>query len=155
MRQLAGEMTEVEADFAGGEAKALEKFELRFRQFIDSKLREEDNNYWAKTGTPDFRGRIEERIDDWLKANPGRNRDNVTEVDFCQILEYLAIIKAHWNTFEQSVRSRSDLEMHLRNVSNFRNLLMHSREIDVATRQLALGSLSWFDEILKASGSTD
>jgi len=28
---------------------------------------------------------------------------------------------------------------------------MHNREIDLATRQLALGSLSWFDEVFKAA----
>jgi hypothetical protein len=42
--------------------------------------------------------------------------------------------------------------MHLKNISTFRNALMHSREINAATHQLALGSLSWFDEVFKAAG---
>ncbi len=152
MRRLAGDMAEVEADFAGDEAKAIEKFELRLRDLIHSTLRASDTAYWAKTGSQEFRTRIEERITDWLQANPARTRGEAREVDFCQMLEYLTIVKVHWKaSFKHILRSRSDLEMHLKNISNFRNALMHNRDIDLATRQLALGSLSWFDEVFKGS----
>ena len=150
MRRLTGRMTEVEADFKGSEAKAIESFELRMRSLLDSTLREIDPDYWQMTGSPEFRQGIENRIEGWLKANPARGRSEAREVDFCQILEYLKVAKAHWLAFKRIFRSRSDLETHLKNVSNFRNALMHNREIDLATQQLALGSLSWFDEVFKA-----
>lgn len=152
MRRLAGEMEEIEADFTGDEGKAIEKFELRMRDLIDSTLGHEDPDYWEKTASPDFRARIEERIAAWLRANPARKRDEAREVDHCQVLDYLKIVKSHWNRLEPIFKSRSDLEAHLKNVSNFRNALMHNREIDLATRQLALGSLSWLDEAFKAAG---
>lgn len=152
MRRLTGGMAEVESDFKGNEAKAIEKFELRMRSLLDSTLRTATPDYWHDTGSPEFRQAIEDRITAWLKANTARKRDEAREVDFCQILEYLKVAKGHWKTVEPVFKSRSDLEMHLKNVSNFRNALMHNREIDLATRQLALGSLSWFDEVFKAAG---
>jgi hypothetical protein len=152
MRRLTGRMTEVEADFKGNEAKAIEKFELRMRSLLNSTLRKIAGDYWQNTGSPEFRHGIEDRIAGWLKANPGRKRNEAREVDFCQILEYLKIARAHWKTFEPIFRSRSDLEAHLKNVNNFRNALMHNREIDLATQQLALGSLSWFGEVFRAAG---
>ena len=151
MRRLTGRMTEVEADFKGNEVKAIERFELRVRSLLDSTLRGIGDDYWQDTGSPEFRQRVEDRIDGWLKANPSRRRDEARETDFCQILEYLKVAKSHWQAFRPIFRSRSDLEAHLKNVSNFRNALMHNREIDLATQQLALGSLSWFDEVFKAA----
>lgn len=152
MRRLTGGMAEVEADFKGNESKAIEKFELRMRSLLDSTLRTVNPDYWHATGSPEFRQAIEDRITAWLKANPARKRNEAREVDFCQILEYLKVARGHWKTVEPVFKSRSDLEMHLKNVSNFRNALMHNREIDLATRQLALGSLSWFDEVFRAAG---
>lgn len=151
MRRLTGHMAEVEADFKGNEAKAIEKFELRLRTILDATLRPTNNNYWQFTGAPEFRKAIEERITDWLKTNPSRKRSEAREVDFCQILDYLKVAKAHWPVFEPIFKSKSDMEMHLKSISTFRNALMHNREIDMATRQFALGSLSWFDEVFKAN----
>lgn len=153
MRRLTGGMAEVEADFKGDEAKAIEKFELRMRNLLDEILRRSAESYWQNTGSLEFRQQIEERIITWLNVNPARKRNEAREVDFCQILEYLKVARSHWKVFEGVFKSRSHLEMHLRNVSNFRNALMHNREIDLATRQLALGSLSWFDEIFSAEGA--
>ena len=154
MRRLTGNMAEVEADFKGNEAKTIEKFELRIRALLDTTLRETNVDYWRTTGTPEFRQAIEERIADWLKTNPLRTRSEAREVDFCQILDYLKVAKAHWNVFEPIFKSRSDLDVHLMNVNNFRKALMHSREIDFTTRQLALGSLSWFDDVFKAGSAS-
>lgn len=151
MRRLTGHMAEVEADFKGNEARAIEKFELQMRELLDSVLRGTGLDYWQNTGSPEFRMGIEERIKGLLKSNPSKKREDLREVDFCQILEYLKVAKGHWSVFESIFKSKSDLEVHLKNVSNFRNALMHNREIDLSTRQLALGSLSWFDEVFKAA----
>jgi hypothetical protein len=150
IRRHTGQMTEVETDFSGNEAKAIEKFELQMRDLLHSQLASTNADYWGATGEAEFRAKIEERITDWLKHNPGRQRHEAREIDFCQILEYLKVAKSHWGVFEPLLRSKSDLEMHLKNISNFRNALMHNRSIDISVRQLALGSLSWFERVFQA-----
>ena len=147
MRLLTGEMEEVETDFHGNEARAIEKFELRLRELIDSVLRKHDPGYWPHLKDGDLRGRIEERINDWLRQQPSRARTDIREVDFCQIREYYRLIKAYWSLFEPLFKSRSNLDMHLGHINNFINALMHNRELELSTRSLALGSLAWFDGI--------
>jgi hypothetical protein len=151
MHQLTGEMTEVEVDFRGKEAKAIEKFELRIRNLVDKVLIKKSSDYWKHTGSIDFRNGVEDRIRGWLKTNPTRKRKDAREIDFCQILDYLKVIKSHWELFEPIFKSKTDLEMHLKNISKFRNYLMHNQEIGLTTTQLALGSLNWFSEIFKAT----
>ena len=68
-------------------------------------------------------------------------------MDFCQIREYYRLIKAYWSLFEPLFKSRSNLDIHLGHINNFRNALMHNRELELSTRSLALGSLAWFDGI--------
>ena len=150
IRRMTGKMTEVEIDLKGDEAVAIEKFELQMRELLHRLLVDQNPDYWSSTGDEIFRGRIEERITDWLKRNPGRTRKEAREVDFLQVLEYLKVARAHWAVFGSVFRSKSDLEMHLKNITNFRNALMHNRELDVSTRQLAFGSLTWFDKVFKA-----
>lgn len=154
LRKLTGEMTEIEADMADNELSVLERFELQLRDLIDSRLRAADSDYWEKTSTPEFRERIEQRIANWLKEAPGRARSDAREVDFFQMFDYLKVIKAHWSSFEGIFRSRGDLEQYLKILADFRNALAHNREVDTATRQLALGALAWFDKAFKAANAT-
>ena len=82
MRLLTGEMEEVEIDFHGNEARAIEKFELRLRELIDSVLRKHDPGYWPHLKDGDLRGRIEERINDWLRQQPSRARNGYQRSGF-------------------------------------------------------------------------
>jgi len=150
VRRLTGEMTEIEADMLDNELGVVERFELRLRDLIDSRLRASNPQYWQQTGSPEFRQRIEGRITSWLNEAPGRSRQKVREVDFCQMFDYFKIIKSNWSPLQDIFRSRSDLEHHIKTIADFRNALAHNREVDTATRQLALGALAWFDKAFKA-----
>jgi hypothetical protein len=153
LRKLTGEMTEVEADLSDNALRAVEKFESRLRGLIDQTLRRNNDDYWRTTGTDDLRDGVERRITQWLKENPNRKRSDVREIDFCQTFDYLKVIKSHWQSFEKVFLSRTDLEQYLKVIGNFRNALAHNREVDPATRQLALGALAWFDNAFAAGSS--
>jgi hypothetical protein len=148
VRRLTGEMTEIQAELEEDERAVLDRFERRLRDLVDGALRARDPQYWQGTGTDDFREKIEQRIAQWLNESPGRSREDVREIDFFQIFDYLKVIRAHWAIFESVFRSKSDLEQYFKILSKFRNALAHSRTTDEATRQLALGALIWFDQAL-------
>lgn len=150
LRDLTGQMTEIEADVENDEAKAIEKFESRFRVLITSRF--ESEQAWLGKLSPEFQSSLEDRVQGWLRENPNRARADVNLVDFCQILDYLKIVKAHRDLFQDVIRSRSELEAHLKTISNFRNAVMHNRDIDASTRQLALGALMWCGNVFDAAG---
>ena len=143
-------MTEIEIDMADNELRVVERFELKIRDLIDSRLRGIDPNYWEKTSSPELRKRVEDRITAWLNETPGRTRSDAREVDFLQLFDYFKVIKSHWSVFEDVFRSRTDLEQYLKMIGDFRNALAHNREIDSATRKLALGALEWFEKAFVA-----
>jgi hypothetical protein len=153
VRRLTGAMTEIEADFVQNEVRAIDSFEHKIRDFIDSRLRASHEDYWSQVISSDLKSKIDDRIAHWLAERPGRKREDVRRIDFCQMFDYFKIIKSQWSEFEDSMRSKSTLEQYFKMISNFRNALVHSREIDNATRQLALGALTWFEGVFEEQAS--
>ncbi len=150
LRELTGEMDEIEIAVINDEAIAIESFERRFRELIKSRL--PDESVWIKGLSSEFQASLEGRIQAWLRENPTRQRADADAVNFCQVLDYLKIVKANMDMFGDVIRSKSELEAHLKTISNFRNAVAHGREIDKSSRQLALGSLMWCGNIFEAAG---
>jgi len=149
LRVLTGDMGEIEAAIVNDDSIGLERFERRFRNLIRRRL--EGDGEWLSSLSPDFQNLLDGRIQGWLRENPTRDELDVDPVKFCQILDYLKIVKSNRQAFRDVIPSTSDLESHLRTISNYRNALAHNRDIDDTTRQLALGALMWCDNILTAA----
>lgn len=150
LRELSGEMHEVEIAVLNDEAVAVETFERRFRELIKMRLPDEET-FLAKL-SDEFRQSLEMRIKGWISENPTRLRSDAELVNFCQIFDYFKIVKVNRGLFEDVIHSTKELEAHLKTISNFRNAVAHNREIDDATRHMALGALMWFDNIFTAAG---
>jgi hypothetical protein len=149
-----GKLSRVEVDLANDERATLEEFEVKMRQLITRTMAQYEPSYWRHLN-PDFAGRVEQRVQQWLRSNPGRSKKEIDPLDFCQIRDYLKVIRSQWTHFEPIFASRSELEKHLDNISDFRNAVMHSREIGRSTRKLAEGSLIWFADIFSSHSAED
>ena len=149
LRELTGDMGEIEAAVMNDDSIVLESFERRFRNLIRRRL--DENGKWLSSLSPEFQKLLDNRIQGWLRENPTRDETDVDPVEFCQILDYLKIVKSNKQAFEEIIRSTSDLESHLKTISTYRNALAHNRGIDDSSRQLALGALMWCDNIFTAA----
>ena len=141
-----GKLSRIEIEMQKDEKEVIDDFETQMRKFIKKTLELKSPQYWEQLDK-DFRDRIETRIKNWLKINPTLNNHEVNKLDFCQVFDYFKIIKKNWIDFEKAFSSKSELEKHFQNISEFRSSMMHSREASLSTRKLAEGSLIWFDEI--------
>ena len=143
-----GKLSRIETELRKDEKGVFDNFESDLRKLINDKMQSINPAYWEDMPS-DFKDRIEQRITNWLKTNPSRQREEVNPLDFCQIFDYFKVIKRFWNNFENIFVSKSKLEKHFENISEFRNSMMHSRDIDLSTRKFAEGSLIWFDQIFE------
>ena len=75
IKKLSGEMSEIEADMTEDNFAVIENFEHRMRTLIRTVLSEKDPDYWQNCLTAEFRDRVQERIDKWLKETPGSGKD--------------------------------------------------------------------------------
>lgn len=150
LRELTGEMNELEVALLNDEAVAVETFERRFRELIRRRLPTEAS--LVARISAEFNETLETRVKAWLAENPTRQRAYADLVSFLQVLDYYKIVKANHDVFRDVIHSTSELEAHLKTISNFRNAVAHNREIDMVSRQLALGALMWCDNVFVAAG---
>lgn len=143
-----GKLSRIEIEIQKDEKGVIDDFEYNIRKIIDSTLKPINLDYWNRLH-PEFIERVELRIKNWLKTNPSRKREDANPLDFCQIYDYFKIIKTYWKEFEIIFISKSEIEKHFHNITEFRNAMMHSREIDLSIRKLAEGSLIWFNQIFE------
>jgi len=148
IRAKIGVFTETEEIFQKDEKRAINRFEKRMRTSIDKILSKESPHYFKNLNN-DIRSSIEPRIKNYLKSNPTQSKENIFPLDFCLVFDYYNIIISKWNRFKPIFGDQKGLKNHITNINNFRNALMHSREIDTPTRKLAEASLVWFDNIFK------
>ena len=143
-----GKLSRIETELRKDEKGVIDDFESNLRKLINNQMQSINLGYWRDM-PPDFKDRVEQRITNWLKTNPARQRGEVNPLDFCQIFDYFKVIKRFWSEFENIFISKSKLEKHFENISEFRNSMMHSRDIDLSTRKFAEGSLIWFDQLFE------
>jgi hypothetical protein len=130
----------------------IENFEHRMRAFIHTVLSEKDPDYWQTCLTPEFRDRVQDRIDSWIKEVPGRSVDDVQVLDHCTIFDHFKIIKQNWSDFSDPIQSKSQLEEKFKKISGYRNSAGHFREIDELQSKEAETALLWFKRVFDAAG---
>jgi hypothetical protein len=133
----------------------IEEIELFLRQLVLKNLKLE-NSSDVKERIPSH---ILEKINQKLKRERKRNPALVEEkidlasywLQFLDLQELLSIItsKLYWHIFESSFGSKEKLNIEFNDVSNLRNALRHSREVDKITQMKGEASLMWFNLQLK------
>jgi len=137
--------------------QAVEHMETRLRDFIHNIMAEKHGlDYWKHFIPGDVKFGAENRIENEIKKQPERNREyfesSREKLNYCNPAEYLKIIisKNNWSAFESVFRRKQDLERHLEAFSEFRNAVMHGRELTEITQKGGELSLIWLENVLPA-----
>jgi hypothetical protein len=136
--------------------KNIEAIEIGLRKLINSRLVAEFGTNEAKKIIPShLQPKLDERIQKWLRDHPntppGKFKTLESQLQFCDMTEYLDIIsnKHHWQYFAGAFNSQDNLKKHLIQISGLRNAIRHSREITPLILQEGIASILWFKMALK------
>lgn len=137
--------------------QAVEHIEQRIRDLIHNAMAEAHGpDYWKTCVPSDVKSEAEKRIQDELRKQPEREPEYYLDLrerlNYCNPSDYVKIIlpKNNWPAFESVFRRKVDLERHLESFSEFRNAVMHSRELTELTKRSGELALIWFGTVLPA-----
>jgi len=135
--------------------EAIEDLENRIRDMIHEVLSARvGDNYWKTNVPPAVRDnsekRIQQDIDKHLDLKPEDFAPIRRKLDYVNVMDYRTIIEngANWPHFEPILRRRQDLQNYLEQFSEYRNCMMHSRQMSELTRMGGETAMIWFDSVL-------
>jgi hypothetical protein len=135
--------------------KAIEKMERRIRDFIHCTLIEATGEeYWMKVIPNDVREGAEKRIISELKKHPDRKQKYFNQIrvklDYLNVADFVKIVanKNNWPHFESVFGRKNDLERHLEAFSEFRNSIMHNRDLTEIALKSGELSFIWLENAL-------
>lgn len=137
-------------------SKVLEKTETKLRDLIDRKLFEKDPDYWKGENhiiPNDIIGNVRKRINEYLSKNPSKNLADFSSreiMDFCDLMDYPKIILTNWNNFYSEFRSKTDATNRFVNLKEYRNAVIHNRELMPYMKKEGEAALEWLGLILSA-----
>lgn len=152
VRRLCGEVT---TPREGEQQGAVHDLERRLRDVIHGVLSAKaGDKYWKQCVPQDVRENAEKRIQQAIMKYPDMRREDVSaprsRLDYVNVMDYLTIIQngANWPAFEAIFRKKHELERYLSGFSEYRNALMHTREMTELVETNGKAALIWFASIL-------
>lgn len=124
--------------------QVVEKAERRIRDFIHHVLTEaKGSDYWSQS----IPGDIQETIKNKAKREVQSPRDRL---DFCDVSDYEKIMtmKMNWKAFEKFLHRRPDVERHCQAFREYRNCVMHGRNLSELVRIGGEYALVWLQTVL-------
>jgi hypothetical protein len=135
--------------------EAIEDLENRIRDTIHEVLSlRVGDNYWKTNVPPAVRENAEKRIQDDILKHPDLKPEDFARIrrklDYVNVMDYRTIIEngANWPHFEPILRRKQDLQNYLEQFSEYRNCIMHSRQMSELTRMGGETAMIWFDTVL-------
>lgn len=111
----------------------IESVELQLRDVIDAQLSAVGGQeYWDNAVPQHVQNRVNQKIGQHLKAHPylsagkfviGRN-----QLDFCDVGNYVSIIKHNWSQFQPVFHNQDKLLRHLEDFRTYRNYVAHNNQ---------------------------
>jgi hypothetical protein len=133
--------------------QALDNTENLIRTLIDRTMLEKvGNDYWKKVIPSDIKLKVQEKVDEYLKKNPTKMLIDLSTLDnlsFCDIMDYSNVILKNWEYFEETFKSKFEIEKRFIAFKDFRNAVKHNREIDAVLQRDGETALIWFEQVLK------
>ena len=152
VRLLVGNLSSLEKDLENDPNKTINHLEKKLRTFIDKVFSNTNNlNYWKEKIPSDIIQKAKERAGVYVKRNPDFDIGNITNLqrlDFCDIMHYSSIILKNWDNFENSFKSKGEVEKRFNNLKEYRNALVHSRKIDNVIKKEGEAAIEWINKIL-------
>lgn len=135
--------------------QAIESLEVSLRDCIHNTLSNRVGDaYWKTSIPPDVRENCDKRIQQDLDKHPDHNRADFQRLrrrlDYVNVMDYRTIIEnaANWPYFEPVFRRKQDLNSYLEQFSEYRNCVMHSRQMSELTRMGGETAMIWFETVL-------
>jgi hypothetical protein len=142
--------------------EAIETVEIMVRDLIDKTLWEECGHQYWKTRVPqDVRENVQKRIDADVEKDPTiKAADFATprrRLDYCNVMDYATIIgnNANWPLFSVVFRKREELHRYLSGLSEYRNVIMHSRAMTELVETNGHAALIWFTSVLSENANVN
>lgn len=135
----------------------LDEIERKIRDLIHSTLMNKFGpTYWEnpKIIFPDIKQRVEDKIKNELIKYPYKSKDDFVggerKVQFCDIMDYDKIIISgdNWLNFQKTFKSKENLEKRFKDLTDFRNVIKHSRDMDELVKKDGEAAIMWFSKIL-------
>jgi hypothetical protein len=154
IRRLCGEITTPKE---GERQLVIKDLENRIRDLINSTLHSrQGEDYWKQCVPFEVRTNAEKRIGEALARFPDLKKEEFRshrrKLDYCNVMDYFTIMSnsANWPLFQAVFRKRPDLERYMSGLNEYRNAVMHSREMTELVEKNGEASLIWFETVLSA-----
>lgn len=141
---------------------ALHSLETRLRDLIHKTLLEAYGpQYWDRIVPVDIRTEVEKRVETDLRKERGLTREQFLsprrKLDYCNVPDYSKLILAanNWKYFSTRFVRPQDVERHIEAFSDFRNRVMHNRELTPIVEQAGELALTWLSTTLPSDNQTE
>lgn len=152
IRRLCGEITTPRRD---ERQEVVTELEDRLRDCIDNRLtRLAGARYWKTNVPPAVRDEAEKRIKAAVAKYPDVTEEELAEprrrLDYCNVMDYRTIIEngVNWPTFEDIFRKKQDLQTYLAGFSEYRNVIMHNRDMTELVEKNGEAAMIWLSHVL-------
>jgi len=152
IRRVCGEITTPKE---GERQLAIKEVENRLRDLINSTLHSKNGeNYWKQCIPPDVRDNAEKRIGEALAKFPDLKKEEFRshrrKLDYCNVMDYLGITSngGNWSLFQPIFRKKEDLQRYMSGLNEYRNAVMHSRDMTELIEKNGEAALIWFETVL-------
>ncbi|MFC1578465.1 HNH endonuclease family protein [Thermodesulfobacteriota bacterium] len=128
------------------------KIENEIRSKIHTFLSKNKDDYWESKIPVELKLKVSDRIRNELNKYPYKKEDlklSENKLSFCDIRDYSKIIRSNWDFFENMFYSKTELNKHINNLSEYRNQVKHGRIVDTVAKKGGEAAIDWFSRILK------
>lgn len=124
----------------------LSKMEENFRIIIDTNLTEKfGSEYWKKAIPGDIQESVKDRIQQSKLRYPDREiQSDLEKLSFCDVSDYRKIITKYWGLFEDEFHSLGDFERNFVFLSDYRNVIKHTRTPSSIEKKQGEAAIEWF-----------
>lgn len=159
VRRLCGSLSAPRED---EQQQVIKGWEDRLRDLIHTTLEENVGPEYWKTNIPShIQDGIQERIKAELSKFPDKKQEDFknprARLDFCNVMDYPTIMEArtNWPFFEQLFRKKEDLKSHFSFFNDFRNHVMHGREMSDLVKSRGETALVWLATVMPDSSEEE
>lgn len=154
IRRVCGEITTPKEN---ERQLAIKELENRLRDLTHSMLHNKSgDSYWKQCVPSEVRENAEKRIGEALAKFPDLKKEEFRshrrKLDYCNVMDYFTIMStgANWPAFQPIFRKKDQLQRYMSGLNEYRNVVMHSRQMSELTEKNGEAALIWFETVLSA-----
>lgn len=151
IERVIGTQEALETKMRDAPTKLVDELERLTRVYFNDKLSLDFGpDYWPHIPS-DIQDRVTRKIEERMKRHPYEKENALTNLErlgFCDIMDYNGIIGKTWKVFEEDFGSIGEVQKHFLNIKEYRNALMHGREMNRVEKKQGEASVEWLMQII-------